>query len=366
MPGLDTLMQMLYSRQQEASDAPNKLAQALAGIVKQKNQADFKQNAIKWFSDGEVTADKIQKFQQYYPNIDPQETLKIAGDVATLKTAQSMKDAGNSFMSFLKNTDPKSMTYDKIQEFAKTQNMNPEQERIFFTQMAPKALEIYKQNKPERYTLGAGGKRMEENQSIGGQDIVVADNPVVEKTPVLEQAITDKMKQINPDTQKAFTASEAYTAIVHPPKEPVSKLLTPEEEAQQIRIAKEKRPAPNPKEEKGPTSSDLSQLRNMIVTATDSGKQDPNTTDLAIIKKAAAAAGYDFVNTKGTKPGLLYGTNPTSTWGLVEKETAPVSGVTAATPKISEPSLRADLIKHGHTAQSADEYIRKAKAAGKF
>lgn len=91
------------------------------------------------------------------------------------------------------------------------------------------------------------------------------------------------------------------------------------------------------KPEKGPASIDLKRLGDMIDTATEGGKKDPSTNNRVLIEQAAAKAGYNFVNTKGLKPGILWGTNPTNTWDLVPKTAAATTapaGVKTGTKKL--------------------------------
>jgi hypothetical protein len=95
---LDTMMRMQYANQQEVPNAINQLGDTLGGIMAQRGQRDFQQDAIKWFSDGEVTPDKIKQFSAMYPQVDPQEVFKIAGAAAQQKKAQKVKDMGATIM----------------------------------------------------------------------------------------------------------------------------------------------------------------------------------------------------------------------------------------------------------------------------
>jgi hypothetical protein len=74
-----------------------------------------------------------------------------------------------------------------------------------------------------------------------------------------------------------------------------------------------------PKEEKS-HSADLKRLGDMVAVATQSG--EPKANDITIINEMAGKLGYEFVNVKGTKPGMIYGTNETSEWKLVPKASA--------------------------------------------
>jgi hypothetical protein len=77
-----------------------------------------------------------------------------------------------------------------------------------------------------------------------------------------------------------------------------------------------------------PTIADKKKLADMVNTATADGTKDPSVTDITVIQSAADQLGMDFVNNKGSKPGMLWGTNPTSTWDLVPKVSATGKGTT--------------------------------------
>jgi hypothetical protein len=84
---------------QAPMQAVDQLGTTLSGIISDRGRNSFAQQATKYFMDAEaVTPDAIKQFMSYYPNVDPQEVLKIAGGVASQKKAQRIKDLGSTIM----------------------------------------------------------------------------------------------------------------------------------------------------------------------------------------------------------------------------------------------------------------------------
>jgi len=250
--------QLLWALRNERQNAAAGLGQNLANIYNQQKETEFKQAAIKWFGDGEITADKVQQFLEHYPN-HSMDVLKIAGDAATIRTAQSMKDAGKSFMSFMDSHDMKKIDEKDIMEFVKSNPYladNSEAQQIFFTQFVPKLLEIKKQYEPKIFQtdprkntwesiggvtyLKTPGKQEEEaNITMTSPDGYVGNYTPAEakilkgkgfirgKREVGQETewnvyVTDLMKQTNPQTNKPYTRTEAIEKykLIQPEKEP--------------------------------------------------------------------------------------------------------------------------------------------------
>ena len=110
-------------------------------------------------------------------------------------------------------------------------------------------------------------------------------------------------------------------------KEPVSKLLTPAEEVQQVRIAGAKAAVTEKKKaERVPTTADISQLGEMVAMLNET--DEPNLNDIELAKTAADKIGYKLEKLTGKSAayGLpfvdkpLWGGNETTEWRLVPKQ----------------------------------------------
>lgn len=167
--GLDMLMRMAYQRQREPQEAVNRLAESLGNVMAQRGQGAFRQDAVNWFADGEVTADKIQKFQSMYPNVDPQEVLKIAGAAASQKKAQRMKDVGAQLIQSIRDNGGE-INQDIIGKVL--QNANPSDVPEIM-QLIKGSGDVWKSLKQETYKLEPGEVVVSPNKkSIGGQDVI--------------------------------------------------------------------------------------------------------------------------------------------------------------------------------------------------
>jgi len=133
MAGLDTLLRMTQGQQLSDLDAPARAVSSLADVMIQKSDSEFKRNAIEWFMNGEVNADKIKQFMTHYPNRNPQEILEIAGQVATQQKAQASKDAGRNYMNFW-ISKVKNGEMPTVQEEAKFMESLPPDQRDFIGQ----------------------------------------------------------------------------------------------------------------------------------------------------------------------------------------------------------------------------------------
>jgi hypothetical protein len=212
MSTLDTTMRMQYANQQEVPQAINQLGETLGGIMAQRGQRSFQQDAIKWFSDGEVTPDKIKQFSSMYPGVDPQEVFKIAGAAAQQNRAQKVKDLGATIMRIASENNGE-LPQEKFAELTKGVDGSLVNEVMT-------AFTSFKKVHPEVKWLDTSeGKSYQ--QTIGGKPtgIKIEGEP---KTPKekssLENAVAQKMLETNPDTGTNFTASEAYQAVTHPPQ----------------------------------------------------------------------------------------------------------------------------------------------------
>lgn len=99
MPDISELLRLGMMNRQAPMQAVDQLGTTLSGIISDRGRNSFAQQATKYFMDAEaVTPDAIKQFMSYYPNVDPQEVLKIAGGVASQKKAQRIKDLGSTIM----------------------------------------------------------------------------------------------------------------------------------------------------------------------------------------------------------------------------------------------------------------------------
>jgi hypothetical protein len=101
MPGLDTMIRLQAGYNDQNMQAVDQLAQTLGRTFQQQGQRAFQQDAINYFKDGDVSPERIQEFSRQYPGVDPQETWKIASQVATQREAQDVKDAFKTVESLM-------------------------------------------------------------------------------------------------------------------------------------------------------------------------------------------------------------------------------------------------------------------------
>lgn len=96
---IDTLYRLQDQYNREPMQQVNQLADTLGNILQQRGQRSFEQDAINFFSDGDLSTQKLQEFQQMYPNAPAMEVWKVASAVGTQAKAQRMKDALGSLRS---------------------------------------------------------------------------------------------------------------------------------------------------------------------------------------------------------------------------------------------------------------------------
>jgi hypothetical protein len=126
-----------------------------------------------------------------------------------------------------------------------------------------------------------------------------------------------------------------------------------------------------PKAEKAPkppTAADIKRVKDMIATATKDGSV-PSISDISAIQAAAEKIGMRYERFTGTTAikgipgtGIEWGGEETEAYHLVPGESSSQPPVSAK----SSTTLRDNLIQNGYTPAEADDYIARAKKAGKI
>jgi hypothetical protein len=347
------------------------------------------QDATKFFIDNPATPETIQQFGAAHPQMPMVDVYRIAGLIKTQKKAQQAKDMFKALDSAVANgveLDEKKLAeihaqYPDVPQTDVMQLMELKQKvghgfdeakklRDENTRQVGLSKELDKMTSPYQVVEGVESQPVTDpNATMGGEtsypalkmktvtpkvtaaELYRAVIPYLDAkdaaTLVGKMAETERKDQgltikdvfehgykYTPESLKVFSKSFDVGDLV-----PIEKVTTPQirsvdrgdvvdiyENGVKVRTEK-KGMTPNQaaKPEEGPTSADLKRLGEMITAATNSGKEDPSANDKALITKAANMAGYDFVNTKGSTPGVLWGTNPTSTWDLVPKVATTIS-----------------------------------------
>jgi hypothetical protein len=350
MPDISYQMQLMNAAQNRPMQDIDTLMNSIGRTWQNREARTDEQDAVKFFTENSASPETIQSFSAQHPQMPLTEVYKYAGTIATQKRAKLMTDAGVSFMDFLKNTDTKSMSMEKVQEFMKSKNMTPEQEQEFLKH-APKAIEFAKadidldKTRNPEFNLGADEIRY---KNISGKSVEIARGKGKAEIP-------DTWVVLKNGTQKLVTKSEAAqlsstgeaTKYEKPPEPKEAK--TPQirsvdrgdvvdiyENGVKVRTEpKGVSPGMAPKTpvDKGATSVDLGRLGTMIQKATerDGG---PTDSEITVISTLADRAGYEFK--KETVKGELRGipgiklfdfrTDDTTKWVLVPKTAGTPSG----------------------------------------
>lgn len=195
MPGLDTLMRLQYANQGQDMQNVDRLAQTLGGIIQNRGQRGFEQQAVKFFSDGDISPERIQEFQQMYPGVSAMEIWKIAGDTAKQREAQSMKDIMKSYRSaLLEGREPD----EKLMQEMLTRNPNVDPGKVMQLMEAGSKFGLTMLDAREKKELAQ--RQAEARKTIGSL------NQPVEVPEVAEYPVTD------PDaTMNGETSYPAYT-----------------------------------------------------------------------------------------------------------------------------------------------------------
>ncbi len=213
--------------------ALNQLAGSIGNVWQGYQGRTDEQDAIKFFMEKDVNPQTIQEFSSTHPQMPLMDVYKTAGTLATQKEAQSMKDMTKTLTNAISN----GAQMDEKLIPSLFPNATPQQLGKFqtiLTGMQQAGLNFKSLKEKDRFKpIGAQGLYDTETKGIIGQP--------AEKTTPLQDALKAKMLEVDPDTTEPYTAAKAYSLVAHPVV-PKTKLLTPEEEAQQIRITQNRRP----------------------------------------------------------------------------------------------------------------------------
>jgi hypothetical protein len=372
--------------------ALNQLGSSIGNAYQGYQGRTDEEDAVKFFTANPINPETVQTFYSSHRQMPLQDVYKYAGAIETQKNAQTMKNAGKSFMDFLKNTDTKNITMDKVMTFMKSQNMTPEAEQEFITQHVPKALEFAKSMKLESKVLNPNDVWLEESGTAGGKAVEIGrglqTEPVEKEKTDLAKAIASQMLEKKEDGT-TYTAAEAYRMVVHPTAATGNKIpqirsidrgdvVDIYENGVKVRTEK-KGASPGTvskatAESKSSPSNDrllakekidmeeklLAEPEGKVANAYAARYNELSKTDEYVLKPAVKTGWFDGVSDKDAE----WVKQPKGSGAV--KAVSPTPKTTPQKTKVSESTLRVDLIKNGHTPKSADDYIKRAKAAGKL
>lgn len=212
MPDISELLRLGMMNRQAPMQAVDQLGTTLAGMIERRGNSNFMQQATKYFMDAEnVTPDAIKQFMSYYPNVDPQEVLKIAGSVAAQKKSQRIKDLGSTIMKAAAENGG-SLPEEKFSDIFKNANGEDLQEVMSIMQAFKKA---HPDVKWEKLSPGETA-----HQTIGGKptgQTLKGEAKPEDEPKTAYSAIRKELKgTINPETGKVYTEQEIAKAAQKP------------------------------------------------------------------------------------------------------------------------------------------------------
>jgi hypothetical protein len=235
MPDISELLRLGMMNRQAPMQAVDQLGTTLSGIISDRGRNSFAQQATKYFMDAEaVTPDAIKQFMGYYPNVDPQEVLKIAGGVASQKKAQRIKDLGSTIMKIAAENGG-TLPEDKFADIFKNANGEDLQEVMTVMREFKRA---HPEVKWEKLSQGETA-----HQTIGGKPTgqTLKGEAKTEEREERKLVGFDKSGRAVYTTKYGSTIYEDGMPYTGGPVRPTTredKLLTPEELEQQRSIRK--------------------------------------------------------------------------------------------------------------------------------
>jgi hypothetical protein len=179
MPDISYQLQLAQAAQNSPMQAMSQLGTSIGNAWQGYESGNDERDLVKFFTENDTSPEKMQEFMSTHKNMPPVDVWTKASIVGRQKKAQLMKDVGKTAMNWLKNTDTKNMTMEKVQEFMKAQNMTPQQEQEFMTNFLPKAIETVKSmkefSKKETTTVPKGSTVIGTN--LSGETVELYKNP---------------------------------------------------------------------------------------------------------------------------------------------------------------------------------------------
>jgi hypothetical protein len=202
MPDISGLIAAVRDNQALERNSSLGLVDQVAQMARERGQRAFSQDAINFFKDGNISPERIQQFSQMYPNVDPAEAWKVAAAVGSQYKAQKMKDMFSMVSNKMKETGGK---IDEKTLSDMFQGVDPSVTQEFMQHMGQNILALKALR--NEYTLGPNDKRI---ATIGGNEVVVADNPV-SATPKEKPR---NIKMTDPTGKTVYNANENEAVLL--------------------------------------------------------------------------------------------------------------------------------------------------------